>query len=82
MCVSYDFPVTSLLIPLQVLSKTVSDAFLYFGDPATKETQRFVLLFDRFFDCLNVRNLNEWAVKRKPDLKPYCSPDDTRLQVC
>ena len=66
----------------QVLSKSVSDAFLYFRDPTTTETQKFVLLFDKFFDCLNVRNLDEWAKKRKPDLKPYSSPDDNRLQVC
>lgn len=66
---------------MQVLSKSVSDALLYFGDPTTQETQKFVLQFDKFFDCLNVRNLDEWALKKKPDLKPYSSPDDDRLQV-
>ena len=57
------------------------EAFEYFGDHSTKEIQKFVALLDRFFDCLNVRSLNEWAVKWKPDLKAYFSTDDTRLQV-
>ena len=61
--------------------KSVSDAFAYFGDPLTEETQKFVLTFDRFFDCLNVRSLEEGALKRKPDRKPYCSPDDSRFSV-
>ena len=65
----------------QVLSKSVHDAFSYFGDAKTKETEKFVLNFDRFFDCLNVRSLNEWAAKHKPDLKLYSSVDDPRLEV-
>lgn len=68
------------LIP-QILSKSVSDAFKYFGDTTTMETEKFTLTFDRFFDCLNVRCLSEWKVKRKPDLKPYTSVDDPRLEV-
>ena len=36
-----------------------SNAFAYFDDSTTKETQRFVSYFDRFFDCLNVRNLSD-----------------------
>ena len=53
----------------------------YFGDPTTKETEFLIRQFDRLFDCLNVRSLSEWANKRKPDLKPYTSPDDRRLLV-
>lgn len=59
----------------------MSDAFSYFADPSTEETQKFVLMFDKFFDCMNVRSLKEWAFKRKDNLKPYCSPTDDRLQV-
>ena len=66
----------------QVLSKSVADALAYFGDPATKETEHFIRQFDRLFDCLNVRSLSEWSHKNKPDLKPYTSPDDSRLEVC
>lgn len=66
---------------VQVLSQSVANAFSYFGDPDTTETQRFVSLFDKFFDCLNVRSTNEWISKRKPNLKPYTSPSDERLEV-
>lgn len=37
--------------------------------------------FDKFFDCLNVRSLDEWAKKKKPYLKPYRSSTDERLGV-
>ena len=67
---------------MQVLSKSVTDAFNYFNDPCTLETRRFTEFFDKMFDCLNVRNLTEWKQKNKPDLKPYTSPDDSRLKVC
>ena len=66
---------------MQVLSKSVCDAFSYFDDPSTKETEKFIANFDRFFDCLNVRSASEWIRKRKSDLKPYSSPDDSRLKV-
>ena len=56
------------------------NAFAYFNDPDTSET-RFVSYFDTFFDCLNVWSMNEWSIKRKPNLKPYTSPDDPRLKV-
>ena len=69
------------IIISQVLSKSVSDAFKYFGNASTMETEKFTLIFDRFFDCLNVRCLSEWKVKLKPDLKPYTSVDDPRLEV-
>ena len=65
----------------QVLSKSVADAFAYFGDPSTSETETFVRHFDRLFDCLNVRSLSEWKTKAKPDRKPYTRPDDSRLEV-
>ncbi len=63
-----------MIYVLQVLSKSVSDALAYYGDPDTAETQKFTLIMDRFFDCFNVRNKSEWVKKRKPDLRPYTSP--------
>lgn len=63
-----------------VLSKSVSDTFAYFGDPNTKETVKSYTLTN-FFDCLNIRSLNEWIQKQKPDLKPYTSVDDPRSKV-
>ncbi len=65
----------------QVLSKTVADAFAYFGNPSTVETQKFVAIFDKFFDCMNVRSRDLWIRKLKPDLKPYTSVDDPRFKV-
>ena len=65
-----------------MLSQSVASAFLYFSDPSTTETQKFVLYFDKFFDCMNVRSTTEWQQKRKPNLKPYQSVDDERLDVC
>ena len=63
---------------MQVLSKSVACALAYFEDPVTRETEKFVLMFDRFFDCLNVRSLSK---QQKPDLLPYTSPHDKRLEV-
>ena len=70
------------MYPLQVLSKSVADAFQYYGNLETAETERFIRFVDRFFDCLNVRSVSEWITKLKPDRKPYCSPDDERMKVC
>ncbi len=64
-----------------MLSKSVADAFAYFGDTETSETEVFVRNFDKFFDCLNVRSFSEWIRKKKPNLKPYTSGDDDRLKV-
>ena len=38
-------------------------------------------MFDKFFDCLNVRSPDEHKRQRKPDLKPYTSASDERLCV-
>ena len=59
----------------------MAEAFNYYGDEMTRETEIFVRNFDRFFDCLNVRSTDEWIRRRKPDLKPYSSPNDDRLKV-
>ena len=66
---------------MQVLSRTVGDALLHYNEEDTIETARFVKMFDRFFDMLNTRSLKEHIFQRKPDLSPYRTPDDTRLQV-
>ena len=54
----------------QVLSKSVADAFDYYGEHDTIETQKFVRTFDQFFDMLNTRSQEEGIYKRKPDLLP------------
>ena len=45
------------------------------------ETRKFILNFDRFFDCFNVRSTAESVYERKPDLRPYKDPGDSRLKV-
>lgn len=69
------------IIISQVLSESVANAFEFYGDPATTETQRFVRKFDAFFDCLNGRSSDEHFKHRKENLKPYTSPTDKRLEV-
>ena len=59
----------------------MADALAYFGDTSTSETETFIRNFDRWFDCMNVRSLSEAKAKRKPDLEPNTSPDDSRLKV-
>uniref|UniRef100_A0A1X7UZR9 Uncharacterized protein n=1 Tax=Amphimedon queenslandica TaxID=400682 RepID=A0A1X7UZR9_AMPQE len=72
--------VATYTLALMVLSKTVADIFAYIGDESTEETQKFVLLFDKLFDGLNVRDDTQWCQKRKPDLKPYREIDDEKFE--
>ena len=65
----------------QVLSNSVAEALALDGDPSTTETQRFVRMFNRFFDLLNVRSLSESIRHRKPDVRPYRDLSDERLKV-
>ena len=69
----------------QVLSSSVKNALKtlrihgYMKD--TEETEKFCLMFDRFFDMLNTRAIDEGLRRKKPDLKPYEKADDERFQV-
>ena len=67
-------------ISTQVLSKSVAEAMEYYDDNDTVETRKFVRTFDRFFDMLNTRSLEE-GIYKKPDLLPYRKIDDTRFKV-
>ncbi|CAG2221682.1 unnamed protein product [Mytilus edulis] len=51
---------------------------MVYGD-RTSATTEFIRHMDNFFDCLNVRNLNEGHQKRKDNLKPFTDPNDPRL---
>lgn len=63
----------------QVMSSSVANVMTTYGLPEFSETAHFISLVDRFFDCLNTRSLTEADRRRKPDLKPYTSDNDTRF---
>ena len=50
---------------MQVLSKSVADCLDYYSEDGTAETQRFVRKFDRFFDMMNTRCLEEGYYNKK-----------------
>ena len=66
---------------MQVLSESVGKAIQLTGGPEAQETSRFVLMFDKFFDALNVGNFTIGHHRRKPFQTPYVSEDDSRLKV-
>ena len=57
----------------------MSSVLLNFGPDQANETAVFCDLIDTFFDCLNIRNTEEWQRKRKPFLKPYYENTDIRF---
>lgn len=66
---------------MQVMSDSVSKAIELTGGPDAQETARFVAIFDKFFDCLNVNDYNTGCRKRKVFKQPYQSGTDFRLEV-
>ena len=64
-----------------MLSASVAHGLEYYGEDDTSETRRFVQNFDKYFDCFNVPCTSESVHKRKPDLRPYRDPDDSRFTV-
>ena len=63
------------------MSESVAKGFEYYGGSEMEETIRFIRMFDKFFDCLNVRSPVEHVKKKKPNLKPYTNSHDERLKV-
>ena len=75
------------------MSKSVADAFmttrLLTEAPVSieqdttemSETEVFCRTFNKFFDCMNSRHLQESKQKRNEDLAAYSSSDDERLKV-
>ena len=66
---------------LQVLSNTVATALRLTGKDEVEETARFVTMFDRLFDCLNVADFDSGRHSRNPFKAPYRSGGDFRLKV-
>ena len=63
----------------QVLSDTVGSVLSEYGGPESFETTTFCLMMDKFFDCLNVRDLESHKLKRKQSLAPYEDVNDARV---
>ena len=63
----------------QVLSSTMAAVLREFGPPEVAGTAMFCEMFDKFFDCLNVRSTKEGERKRKEFLMPYASVSDARF---
>lgn len=73
------YSVMRVRLAAQVLSETVGNVLNQFGPAEASGTAEFCLKMDKFFDCLNVKNTTEHALKRKPFLRPYESVDDERF---
>ena len=63
------------------MSSTVADSLTFFNDEDTTETRLFIRLFDKFFDCLNVKSKFEGVLKRKDSRLPYTHIGDERFKV-
>ena len=66
---------------MQVLRETISKALQLTGGPEATETVRFISMFDKFFDCVNVVNFTSGRFKRKVFQQTYQSGEDFRLKV-
>ena len=73
------FSVMNVRLAAQVLSESVFQALQTYGPPDAIETANYCQIFDKFFDCLNVRNTKEHLIKKKTFLKPYESENDERF---
>ena len=59
----------------------MSKALKHVVGPEAEATAEFISIVDRLFDCLNVHNLREAKLKRKPFRSPYRNSTDWRLKV-
>ena len=64
------------MIHIQVLSNTVSKAIKTRGKAETEETAKFVDMFNKFFDCLNVSNFTAGMQSKTP-----LNPLTTKIQI-
>ena len=67
-------------LAVQVLSNSVAVALkLNFPHGEADKTAEFCSMVNRFFDCANVRSLNEFKEKRNDFVAPYVSIEDKRF---
>ena len=65
------YPVMNVKLAVQLLSSSVGNILKEFCPPEASSTAEFCTLMNTFFDCRNIRNKEEYKIKRKPNLKPY-----------
>ena len=73
------YSVLNVRVAVQVLSSLVGKVLQEFGPQDAAGTAKLCMLMDSFFDCLNVRNTDEFKTKRKPSLKSYPDARDERF---
>ena len=66
-------------LAVQVLSKSMAEALKRSMPPEVSETAQFCELMNNFFDCCNVRSINEQPRKQNQMLAPYKSCNDERF---
>ena len=64
-----------------MLSDSIAKALELYGGEEAKETAHFAMMFNRLFDCLNVKTLSAGKLKRNPFKQPYRCGKDFRLKV-
>ena len=60
---------------------SVSRAILFICGDEASETAHFVLMIDKFFDALNVKNYTDGCHRLKSFKLPYRSKSDMRIKV-
>ena len=61
---------------IQVMSESVEKALEMVGGPEASGTVKFVSMFDKFFDSLNVGDFHSSQYHRKPYQATYYSASD------
>lgn len=74
------FSVMTVKYAVQVLSNSMSIALKEFGPAEATATSKFCNYLNLFFDCLNVRSIDEHRNKRNSFLLPYYKPGDARFE--
>ncbi|XP_070545584.1 uncharacterized protein [Ptychodera flava] len=74
------FSVMRVNLAAQVLSRSVANAIEASGCQQVTETVKFIRMFNKFFDCLNVRSINECTRTGNPDVRPYTDVNDPRFE--
>ena len=63
----------------QILSSAMASVLTHHGGNELSGTSRYCNMTDQFFDCMNVRGVDEHIRKRKDKVAPYTDIDDERF---